>query len=198
MRDISEEYIPILSGNASFKERSNGFIEKLDVQYSPEFIFSNFKAMSISFSLNHSCVVACLAYASAELGSKLSSFCSGTLYVSFALSAFLLSNPLVMAIGWSNGLMIGVFGYCIYVCGFLLSVITLNFSNYASWIIACTSAAIGGLAGGLLWTSQGRCFSRHSYLYSCSSGLPIDKINSDFAAIFATYYLGYFILWKLL
>ena len=68
----------------------------------------------------------------------------------------------------------------------------LNISTYASWVIACTAAAIGGLAGGLLWTSQGRSFSRHAYLYSCSTGLPLEKINSDFAAVFASYYLGYY------
>jgi hypothetical protein len=60
--NVSDEHIPILSGDSSFKERSNGFTNKLDIQYSPEAIYSNFKAMTISFSLNHSCVVACLAY----------------------------------------------------------------------------------------------------------------------------------------
>lgn len=95
-----------------------------------------------------------MAYASAELGDDLSSVCGGILYVCFALTAFLVSNPLVIAIGWKNGLMIGTFGYCVYVCGFLMSVIFLEYAFTLSWIIACSAAAVGGLAGGLLWTAQ--------------------------------------------
>jgi len=95
-----------------------------------------------------------LAYASAELGNELSSICGGILYVCFAVTAFLVANPVVIAIGWKNGLMIGTCGYCIYVCGFLISVVFLTFLPSLSWAIACTAAAIGGLAGGLLWTAQ--------------------------------------------
>ena len=50
--------------------------------------------------------------------------------------------------------MIGTFGYCVYVCGFLMSVIFLEYAFTLSWIIACSAAAVGGLAGGLLWTAQ--------------------------------------------
>eukprot|EP01035_Chromulina_nebulosa_P034823 gene34823-46777_t len=177
----SDEIIPIMSGDATFKERnkiltSGAFGNRhIATLFSPAKLYYNFSAMCIIFSLNHSCVVACLAYASAELGNDLSSICGGILYVCFALTAFLVANPLVLAIGWKSGLVIGTCGYCIYVCGFLISVIFLEYFVTFSWVMACLAAAVGGLAGGLLWTAQGRCFSQHASLYALSTGLPISK-----------------------
>ena len=60
--NVSDEHIPILSGDSCYKERSNGFTNNLETHYSPEMIYSNFKAMSISFSLNQNkCTYNCIA-----------------------------------------------------------------------------------------------------------------------------------------
>lgn len=88
--------------------------------------------MSIAFSFNHGCVVSCLAYATAELGNDLGGYGSGALYVCYALTAFLLSKPVVTMIGPKRGLLAGVSGYCVYVAGFLFAVV----SSSASWVRA--------------------------------------------------------------
>lgn len=149
-------------------------------------LYRNFLTMSIAFSLNHGCVVSCLAYASTELGSSLGGYGSGCLYVFYALTAFLVSKPTVAMIGPKYGLLAGVLGYCIYIAGFLFSILV----PALAWPVFLTSASIGGIAGGLLWPSQGRYFARNAKLYSEATGIPVEKVNSSFAGIFATSYLG--------
>jgi hypothetical protein len=89
-----------------------------------------------------------------------------------------------------TGLIAGVIGYCIYVIGFCVAVLFQYVDVDLAWLVTCVSATIGGIAGGLLWTAQGRYFSTHSNFYAESSGIPIEKINATFAGVFATTFLG--------
>jgi hypothetical protein len=194
--DQDNEFVPILGGDASYKERNKVFTDrgllqdynnnnnnkrniyrpiidhKAGVLYSPAKVYLNFLAMCISFSLNHSCVVwiiditikshlnftmkkvSCIAYASSELGDKLSSYFGGIFFVCFALTTFLAASPMVIAMGWKKSLVIGSTGFCVYVSGFLLSIAFLAIMPTFAWAISCIAAAIGGSAGGLLWTAQ--------------------------------------------
>ena len=68
-------------------------------QEQAETIRRNFIVMSIAFSLNHGSAVACIAYATAELGNDLGSASSGILYVCYAISALLVSKPFVCSVG---------------------------------------------------------------------------------------------------
>lgn len=154
----------------------------------------NFIVMCVSFSINHGCVVSCLAYATAELGNSLGGYGSGCLYVLYAFTAFLLSKPVVVMIGPKNGLFLGTLGYCIYIAGFLLAILIPKIK----WPIFLIAASIGGIAGGLLWPSQGRYFARNAKLYSENTDIPIEKVNATFAAIFASSYLGFEMLTKVL
>lgn len=97
-------------------------------------------------------------------------------------------------VGPKNGLFLGVLGYCIYVCGFLFAVLV----PAAAWPVFMISCVIGGIAGGLLWTSQGRYFSRNSRLYSDATGISVEEVNATFAGIFATAYLGLEMIAKVL
>uniref|UniRef100_A0A7S0ST91 Major facilitator superfamily (MFS) profile domain-containing protein n=1 Tax=Chromulina nebulosa TaxID=96789 RepID=A0A7S0ST91_9STRA len=160
-----------------------------NILYSQDTLQRNFYAMAISFSVNHGCVTACLAYASTLLGNNLGSAGSGTLYVFYAITAFLLSKPIVSMVGPKNGLLYGVIGYSIYITGFMFAVIFHDIISAFSWIIMCSSAAIGGVAGGLLWTAQGRYFTEHCKLYSESTGRKTETITSDFAGSFAFIFL---------
>lgn len=157
-------------------------------------LYRNFVTMCVAFSFNHGSVVSCLAYATAELGNALGGYASGTLYVCYALTAFLLSKPVVSMVGPKNGLLLGVLGYCIYVGGFLFAIMVPTLA----WPVFIMSAAIGGVAGGLLWTSQGRYFSRNAKLYSEPTGISVEKVNATFAGIFATSYLGLEMVTKVL
>jgi hypothetical protein len=67
--------------------------------------YSNFLTMCIAFSVNHGCVVSCLAYSTTELGNSLGGYGSGVLYIFYALTAFFLSKPVVSMIGPKNGLL---------------------------------------------------------------------------------------------
>ena len=164
----------------------------------------NFYVMCIAFSANHGCVVACLAYASTELGDLMGGYgggnilfitmstsrspiCStGALYVCYSIASFLFSKPVISMVGPRNGLIVGVGGYCVYVAGFLVAVV-LPAVRWPAFLIA---ASIGGMAGGFLWTAQGRYFSRNALLYSTATDTPLQEVNSNFAGIFATCYLG--------
>jgi hypothetical protein len=96
----------------------------------------NFLLMSFAFSLNHGAVVACLAYAAAELGNELGSASSGILYVCYSLTALVGSKPFVSMVGPKKALLAGVTGaprslflnsLCVSKC--LRSLIT-KFINY--------------------------------------------------------------------
>jgi hypothetical protein len=158
-------------------------------------LFRNFIIMAVSFSVNHGCVVSCLAYSTAQLGNSLGGYGSGVLYIFYALTAFFLAKPIVAMVGPKNGLFIGVLGYCIYVIGFLLAVLLPRTAAWPIFMIAC---AIGGFSGGVLWPAQGRYFSKNSKLYSDAIGVGVENVNATFAGIFATAYLGIEMITKVL
>lgn len=149
-------------------------------------LYRNFIMMCTAFSFNHGSVVSCLAYASTELGSSLGGVGSGALYVCYSLTAFLIAKPIVTMVGPKNGLLLGVSGYCVYIGGFLFAIVI----PAIAWPVFILACSIGGVAGGLLWPSQGRYFARNAKLYSEKSQTPVDKVNSTFAALFAATYLG--------
>lgn len=191
------ENVPIVSGQ-KIGDKENQSLLGNDPKYSTEDLYRNFFVMSAAFAVNHGCVVACLAYASTELGNEMGSVGSGILYVCYAVTAFFVSKPLVTTLGPKLGLFAGVFGYFIYVLGFCIAVASKYIFVDAAWLVSSISAAIGGIAGGLLWTAQGRYFSRHAKLYSESSGIPVEKVNATFAGVFATMFLGLEMCTKLL
>ena len=126
-------------------------------------LLRNFYFMCFCFSANHGCVVSCIAYAASELGDLLGGYGTGSLYVCYALTAFFFSKPVITMTGPKIGLVLGVGGYCIYILGFLLAII-LN--GIIRWPVFLFAACMGGMAGGLLWTAQGRYFSKNAAMYS--------------------------------
>lgn len=126
-------------------------------------LLRNFYFMCVCFSANHGCVVSCIAYAASELGDLLGGYGTGSLYICYALTAFFLSKPVITMTGPKIGLVLGVGGYCVYILGFLLAIIL---KGKIVWPVFIFSACVGGVAGGLLWTAQGRYFSKNASLYS--------------------------------
>ena len=55
-------------------------------------------------------------------------------------------------------------GYAVYVCGFAFATLTIHTLPGLAWFVCMVCSAVGGVAGGVLWTSQGLYFSRHAYL----------------------------------
>jgi hypothetical protein len=155
---------------------------------------NDFLIFCMLFSINHGCVICCVAYASSEFGSTLSGIGNGVFYLGYALVSFFVAKPIVTMLGPKITFIVAATGYCVYVTGFLCA---LAISD-AAWPIFITACCIGGIAGGLLWPSQGRYFARNAKLYSEKSGIPIDQANSTFAGVFAANYLGFEMVTKVL
>ena len=161
-------------------------------------LYRNFYALSIAFALNHGCVVTCLAYSSTMLGDEMGSVTNGCLYVSYAVVAFVAAKALVTTVGPKQSLLLGVMGYCVYVFSFLLAVLLLEEVPALSWALATVGAITGGAAGGLLWTAQGRYFARNATLYAQQTRQPLEVVNANLSALFATSFLGIETAMKLL
>jgi len=91
----------------------------------------------------------------------------------------------VTMIGPKNGLICGIIGQTIYICGFFISALVCRLAPTVAWSVSVLSSCLGGVAGGLLWTSQGVYFSRHAHLFALSTSQETDKVTTDFSAVFA-------------
>ena len=98
--DNNEEFGLIEATNSSLPDVT-GVISEID----GDRWYRNFLTMCIAFSVNHGCVVSCLAYSTTELGNSLGGYGSGVLYTFYALTAFFLSKPVVSMMGPKNGLL---------------------------------------------------------------------------------------------
>jgi hypothetical protein len=119
---------------------------------------TNFIKMSVCFSLNHGAVTAMLALAVPLLGKSAGPISTGTLYIAYALTALLLSAPIMGCLGTRKGLIVGCWVYCGYVASFplALTVDTKNDpNNPVATIVAVLGGVIGGFAAGFLWNAQG-------------------------------------------
>jgi len=153
--------------------------------YSVNSLTKNFYATSLAFSLNMGCATCCVTYATSMLGNSLGAVSSGLLFALYAVSSFLLSKPVVTMIGPKNGLICGVIGQTIYIFGFFISAMVCRFVPSVAWTVSVLSSGVGGVAGGLLWTSQGVYFSKHAHLFALSTSQETEKVTTDFSAVFA-------------
>ena len=145
----------------------------------------NFIWMSVSFSANHGCVVACLSLATARLGS-VGAWQSGVLYISYTASAVFGATTVVKQLGPKNALMGGMALYCVYVGCFLIATLSPSIETPA----ALLGAAIGGAGAGSLWTAQGSYFGRASEDHAAQLQQPVQLSNQRLASIFASIYFA--------
>ncbi len=154
-------------------------------RYSIKTLLSNFNSASLAFSISTGCATCCLSYASALLGNSLGATSSGLLFALYAISSFIFSKPIVTMIGPKNGLILGVLGQTIYICGFFLSVVLNSLTPTFSSMICIIASCFGGMAGGVLWTSQGIYLSTHTQLFAKETSQELEKVTADFSALFA-------------
>jgi MFS family permease len=146
---------------------------------------TNFILMSILFSANHGCVVACLSLATARLGS-VGAWQSGMLYLTYTGSAIFGATYFVKKLGARNALVTGMSFYCVYVACFWLAVTWQAVEGPAALI----GAAIGGIGAGFLWTAQGVYFSRAAEEHANQLGQAVTDSTAYLAGIFAFIYLA--------
>jgi hypothetical protein len=148
-------------------------------------IMSNFRLMSVLFSLNHGCVVACLALASPKLGA-IGAWQSGILYITYTTSALIGATYIVKELGGRNALSLGMGLYCAYVGCFVVALIWPESKHTIPYV----GGAIGGVGAGFLWTAQGSYFAKCSELHSSYMQQPVASSTSSLAGIFAFLYLA--------
>ena len=145
----------------------------------------NFIWMSVFFSSNHGCVVACLSLATARLGST-GAWQSGILYFFYTGSAVLGATYVVKQLGSRNALRAGMLLYCVYVGCFLLATMAPAVETSA----ALLGAAIGGVGAGFLWTAQGSYFGRAAEEHAALKAQDVSASNATLASLFAFIYLA--------
>lgn len=203
-----QEYIPLLADTAS-SGNQNGGMGGLEGGFglhggdrilndgvsryvcTPQTVSKNFHTMSLAFSLNHAIVVTCLAFTSTLLGDSLGSTALGVMYVCFAVSAFLAANVVVLGVGSKDALVFGMIGYMVQTGGFFLSLVLKMASIYLAWPVTVVSYAIGGIAAGIVWTAQGRLYRLHAKLYAERANVELSFVNTHFASLFTSYFLGF-------
>jgi len=147
----------------------------------------NFVLMSILFSANHGCVVACLALATARLGA-IGAWQSGILYLTYTLSAVLGATWIVKKMGARNALWLGMALYCAYVGCFWIATRMEAIDDQR--LAAYLGAAIGGVGAGFLWTAQGSYFGRAAEEHADHLQQPLSTSTASLAGIFAFFYLS--------
>lgn len=148
----------------------------------------NFLLASTLFSVNHGCVTACLNLATARLG-DVGAKQSSVLYLSYSASALLGSTWIIKKVRPVNGLILGMGLYSVYVGCFILAVLQMDHPVIAE-VTALLGAAVGGLAGAILWTAQGSFFARSAEVHSQGSEITtLPDATSDLSAYFAAIYL---------
>jgi len=164
---------------------------------SADHLVSNFRLLSICFSVVHGSITVMLLYATSLLPSGCGSYGNGLFYITSVVSSLTLSLPAVMLLGRKGCLLTGLGLYSTYVGLFTLALLFRkngeegcnNTSSYLFWL-ACLLAGSGA---GLLWTAQGSFFGQTTALLSHQGG--VQEQSSSLAGTFAFIYLaGEFLL----
>ena len=155
----------------------------------------NLSLMAVHFSLNHAAVVAVLNISILLLGSN-GAYQSGTLYITYALSALLLSSGVVEELGARRSLIFGAALYCVYV--FSLPLALLASSDALELALAIIGGWVGGAAAGLLWVAQGSYFALNAKRHAAERGMSLEGANHALASLFASIFLSIEVALKLL
>lgn len=169
----------------------------------------NFLLMTVGFSINHGTVTAALNFAGIALSETVGGTATGVLYVFYTLTALLFAAGVVKQFGAKWSLTGALCVYAVYVGSFFWAVTTVSYGamdevsgkpivepTTLTWVVACGGGAMGGLGAGWLWTAQGIFFGRTAKLYARASGLSLLEVNSMFAGIFSTCYVGFEVIIK--
>lgn len=148
----------------------------------------NYYRFCVGFGFSIAPVVCTIMYGPAVLGLKIGGIGNGLMFFSYAFCSLLLAKPAVAVLGSKRSLLFGSLGNFIFVLGFLLST---RQSSYNVRIVAYLMvSAIGGLAQGLVWTAQGKYFTRSAQLLVTSLDVKeLESMHRSLARDFATLYL---------
>lgn len=154
--------------------------------------------LSHTFGLNHAAVTTPILYQTDLLGKKLGNYDNATLYCITMLTSFFLAPLLNDVLGSKVGLFCSMGGYAAYVFLFAGALFaadmegTDNEGTLTCWMLALVGSVLGGVAAGLLWTSQGVVLSKICASVAEKEGKPLVEISTELASTFGLIFL----LWE--
>lgn len=108
---------------------------------------ANFIRMTVCFAVNHACVVAVLGLAVGLLGDN-GSFQSGSLYLTYAITALFFSTGLIDCMGPRMSLIVSASLYSVYVISFPVALVLPKDAPAAEITVALFGGVVGGFAAG--------------------------------------------------
>mmetsp|Transcript_16746 Transcript_16746/g.28079 ORF Transcript_16746/g.28079 Transcript_16746/m.28079 type:complete len:531 (-) Transcript_16746:1223-2815(-) len=149
-------------------------------------LYLNFIWFSMFYAILHGTVDAVLAFSAAELGNFVGAVGGFALYIFYTCSALVFAKPFLGIYGPKMSVLFGLSNLLVYVAFFYVAVI---FRNIAAPVFVIGSA-IGGCGAGILWTAQGSYYAINAEQYAQEEALDKEKVLTNFAAIFASFYLS--------
>jgi len=154
--------------------------------------------MAVFFSINHGCILAVLSISNLLLGQEQGSYQSGSLYVTYTVTALVLSPGLLDLLGARKALIWAAALYSIYVISFPIALVIPKSMSALETIVALIGGIVGGFAAGFLWSAQGTYFAMNAKNYAYQHNVTLSEANSLFASIFAFVFLALEVTLKLL
>lgn len=154
-----------------------------------EDVFYKFVRFSIFCAAVPACALACLALATAQLGT-VGARQSGILYATYTLFSLLgMTTLIVQKIGSRDTVILGQVLFGIYIALFWIASILMHTSTSAAEVSAWIGAGLGGIGASILWTAQGIYFAESTHAYCDQSGRTLEESTSLLAGVFAFCFL---------
>jgi len=157
----------------------------------------NFRLMSMWFSLGHGVLTAAVTFASSQLDAEVSYVGNGILNALTIPVSILLAVPLTVRIGNRGSLIVGLVSYAVYNIGFTIAIMSAK-GSVTQWVSFCIAGTFGGLGAGVLWTAQGSFMGNSVTAISNEEGRPREVVSGELATIFASVYLFFEMMAKIL
>jgi hypothetical protein len=154
-----------------------------------EATYRNFVRFSIFCAAVPASALACLALATARLGSEVGAWQSGILFATYTLSSVVgLSIYLVQRLGSRKAVILGqaMFGGGYVACFWMaVNVRVVAVAKVFAWV----GAGIGGVGAAVFFTAQGVYFAQAAEAHALQSESSREESTSLFAGVFAFWFL---------
>mmetsp|Transcript_48407 Transcript_48407/g.87609 ORF Transcript_48407/g.87609 Transcript_48407/m.87609 type:complete len:433 (-) Transcript_48407:331-1629(-) len=159
----------------------------------------NFLCMLIPVGINQAALNTVLVYASTVQQHTVGYTGSAVLNVASMVSSLTLASFIIERIGVKGGIIVGMSLSAVYI--FCSAVATDTCANFRSdgtcdrasttqWLTFVIGSATGGLATGIIWSSQGTAFARYAHLEAEVRDQPAEEVSAELAGLFAFAYLS--------
>eukprot|EP00929_Paragymnodinium_shiwhaense_P019614 TRINITY_DN13317_c0_g1_i1.p1 TRINITY_DN13317_c0_g1~~TRINITY_DN13317_c0_g1_i1.p1 ORF type:complete len:482 (-),score=64.46 TRINITY_DN13317_c0_g1_i1:132-1577(-) len=158
---------------------------------------SNFRWMSICFSVSHAVATTGTVIAASVLQAATANMGNGIFYL-VSIGGTLLSPCVVGRLGAKEALRLTMILLSIYMGLFTCSIISWNAGAEAlSARCWCVASIAGGFGTGIMWTAQGTYFAANCSLLAEARGETREALTASLASNFAVIYLTTEVIWKM-